>query len=696
MKAKEIYQAIDFKKLNNKKLKEIFEQGKERSNNFEKSIPKMEASFKKIYDTIKERKPEALKNLEIKVKKPKKDDKKPKVTVTEKDDYIKNKVDKPKKEKKESFSKEAKELSEKENITFKQAQKKLSKQKKDEQDKKDDEVKSELQKLEDFVKSDKFKDELGGEKYPKTQGKQSTKSTSLQRDSKRQAKPCGYRMSKNGNMYREIRDNRCDRNAVSVDENNNIIYKGKVPPFLEKGGLIDGFVLENISNYPSSGDSTIKIEEKNINLENGGNVFSGSSIFLKMGGKVKVGSAKIGDKAHVKSRKLLGEVIKVSDGKLTVKFYDGTTENVNEKNVDVVREYLHGGKTLVKDMFKNYTKLPLNVKNIVVSYQEKLESGDFNISETKKMLQEVNALGYTFDYGLDGEPFALRKKGVPLVLVEGFEDGEEPLPFKKGGKLKKKKRSKASIIKDRKYFNPNESWEVDYAKKTNRKKVGYKSDKKEHGGLLAPLGNLNTLHELVGSTGAMPPNVLFEKGGDLDKGKISYIPNYDLVGIVLKDGKTIENVYTENRILNGIYVSSKSVKKNNPDEKQMSLFKKGGTIPKGARYYSTNEIDYALVYDMEGGATKVKGKFIMNGFWVVNEIQSKLIDKVVTRGEMKKSKKTTSVKKENSKDKKTSFTPITVEEAKTMRGGVIKLAKSIRKDGENWFDTIRRAGKLMS
>lgn len=48
---------------------------------------------------------------------------------------------------------------------------------------------------------------------------------------------------------------------------------------------------------------------------------------------------------------------------------------------------------------------------------------DYRVIE--KMLKEVEKLGYTFDYGLDGSPYGLRPKGVKITELEGFEDFDE-------------------------------------------------------------------------------------------------------------------------------------------------------------------------------------------------------------------------------------------------------------------------------
>lgn len=55
------------------------------------------------------------------------------------------------------------------------------------------------------------------------------------------------------------------------------------------------------------------------------------------------------------------------------------------------------------DLFESYELQPKALKKIVDKYGE-----FFTYHECKEFLKEVEAIGFTFDYGLDGEPFELR------------------------------------------------------------------------------------------------------------------------------------------------------------------------------------------------------------------------------------------------------------------------------------------------
>jgi len=268
MKSKEIYQSIDQAKV--KKLKggdkiiANIKRVEKETKGFTVENPKFDVAMTKLYGLLKTKNPEVLKDVkveekvtEVKVpttkaerkKRPAKKTKTVKKTVKKATGKKKNTKPTPTpsapKTKKVPFSTRAKQLADKEGISFAEARKKLSKQIKDEEAKIEKKVKSDLDKLLAFVRSDKFED---GEKYPKTYGQQSAETSSLSSDAKRKAKPRGKRISKKGavnqhgvseggNVYYEYRDNRSDRNSIKAPQG-QYKYKGKTPPYLEAGGTL--------------------------------------------------------------------------------------------------------------------------------------------------------------------------------------------------------------------------------------------------------------------------------------------------------------------------------------------------------------------------------------------------------------------------------------------------------------------------
>lgn len=63
------------------------------------------------------------------------------------------------------------------------------------------------------------------------------------------------------------------------------------------------------------------------------------------------------------------------------------------------------------DLFDNYDLQPSELKNIISKYSI---SEDMTYIQLQALLEEVNNIGYTFDYGLDGVPYGLRPIGVKL------------------------------------------------------------------------------------------------------------------------------------------------------------------------------------------------------------------------------------------------------------------------------------------
>jgi hypothetical protein len=59
----------------------------------------------------------------------------------------------------------------------------------------------------------------------------------------------------------------------------------------------------------------------------------------------------------------------------------------------------------MKDLFEDYKNQPKELTDILTKYEHE---------DSIKLLSEVNAIGYIFDYGLDAEPFGLRPINIKL------------------------------------------------------------------------------------------------------------------------------------------------------------------------------------------------------------------------------------------------------------------------------------------
>lgn len=71
------------------------------------------------------------------------------------------------------------------------------------------------------------------------------------------------------------------------------------------------------------------------------------------------------------------------------------------------------------DLFEKPELMPQELKDVFEDNQDMLED-ELSASQIKSLLSKVQKVGYTFDYGLDYEPFGLRPKGVKLEDLEGY------------------------------------------------------------------------------------------------------------------------------------------------------------------------------------------------------------------------------------------------------------------------------------
>ena len=83
------------------------------------------------------------------------------------------------------------------------------------------------------------------------------------------------------------------------------------------------------------------------------------------------------------------------------------------------------------DLFEDYENIPANVQKILDKYEEAFMDGAYD--GLLKAHKEVNKLGYTFEYYLDGIAYGLRPNDVPLNKLKGYED--EPDEMAKGGSV---------------------------------------------------------------------------------------------------------------------------------------------------------------------------------------------------------------------------------------------------------------------
>lgn len=306
MKAK--FNKLDRSKLS-KEVNSILDKIKKATDNFKKEDKKAEALFDRLYDKIKEGKPEAIKST----KKPSKSKKK-----------------KTSGGNRGVFTKLAKSIRDaKPSLTWKQAMAEASKKLKADKEKANKKFSSSIQTLIDANK-----------KYFG-----SAKASSLEKDAKQPAKPIGKRRSKNGKTYYEYRTNRTD-----------VKQPPKSFPMLEKGGLTKD---EKLQAKISADDFMYQFRKKK-------------------------------------------NIVRQNFGENTFKEFDRIVRDKFSSG----KNYEQGG---VVDLFENYETLPKKVRDTIDFYMQKYQDGDYTYEDSKRFLKEMQKQGYTFEYGLDNEPYDLRK-----------------------------------------------------------------------------------------------------------------------------------------------------------------------------------------------------------------------------------------------------------------------------------------------
>ena len=72
----------------------------------------------------------------------------------------------------------------------------------------------------------------------------------------------------------------------------------------------------------------------------------------------------------------------------------------------------------MKDLFETPDLIPIDVQIVLESFDENASNG---YHELQRLVNEIEPLGYTFDYFLDAEPYGLRPIGMGLEELEGWE-----------------------------------------------------------------------------------------------------------------------------------------------------------------------------------------------------------------------------------------------------------------------------------
>jgi hypothetical protein len=456
MTTKEKYELIDKSKVS-EKLLTILQNMEKSSKNFtdEAVNSRVDSALDKIIEGFKAKKPEALRTI-AEAKQEVKKEKEKAIKKNEGKDFSdkKDTDDKTGLPQKDTLE-ERKKIIKKESETEKEARERAKKELEKEKEKAKDEIESQIEKLNRLILEDPA---LRGFNTG-TAATGGGKSTPII-DAERKALPRGRRVSKKGwknqygasdggRKYWENRENRSDRKSPEYET-------GK--PYLAKGGNV--YSSDDMYEITMVQDG-IELDSKLIRARNKGEarmIFEDMYLdkyqdeFGEFEIKIELAKNKMADGGVVNTRQLNNKIKdwyiktyptddlgKEINGKITFKeFWSYLSQgydvyDVLEVHDSVVRErifekvsdiygidydviykkwlrsnnYAQGGEVEGVDLFEDYDDQPEEVQAILANYN--MEDNDYETMLNLKA--ELESIGYTMDFGLDAEPYDLRKIG---------------------------------------------------------------------------------------------------------------------------------------------------------------------------------------------------------------------------------------------------------------------------------------------
>jgi hypothetical protein len=109
-----------------------------------------------------------------------------------------------------------------------------------------------------------------------------------------------------------------------------------------------------------------------------------------------------------------------------------------------------GGVDEGVDLFEDYENIPANVQTVLDKYEDAFVDGDYD--GLAKAHAELETIGYTFEYYLDGQAYDLRKigqKGKAEAWIENNDKENANKSFAKGGGVKLRKGGNIPSIEKR-------------------------------------------------------------------------------------------------------------------------------------------------------------------------------------------------------------------------------------------------------
>ena len=342
----------------------------------------------------------------------------------------------------------------------------------------------------------------------------------------------------------------------------------------------------------------------------------------------------------------------IKEGDTFLRTISGVIQKVKDKNGKIVYINLANGERdsqpplpfdkggkVSEDLFENYDNQPKKLAEIVENYMSKFDEGDYDYQDSKNFLKEVEAVGYTFDFGLDNEPYGLRPIGTKLKeYANGGGVGiEEDIDM-----------TDDYVLRVRKPAMPEKKLtEQEWAEKHNAGAYEYMGKR-----------SYKTGGALIGNQSRIDMN----KNGKIDAEDFKLLRS-SMNGAWRNERKHVN--HSEDYEVR--YARNKP---NRTGYKGKRKFGEGGGISNFER------LSKVVAKNYEGKQVKPKyqkeyGKVYSKS--EAKEVGNKVAGKVKL---MKKAESGAEVKKGN-------------------KGGVMTLAKQIRKEGESWQDALKRAGQQL-
>lgn len=75
------------------------------------------------------------------------------------------------------------------------------------------------------------------------------------------------------------------------------------------------------------------------------------------------------------------------------------------------------------DLFESISTLPRDVQDILASHDAREDDEPYTVC--RELLEDLQPLGFTFEYGLDGEPFDLKEMSTTVQRITFVDSGQD-------------------------------------------------------------------------------------------------------------------------------------------------------------------------------------------------------------------------------------------------------------------------------